>query len=290
MSLASPAHLNPEREGSMTASEATIPLLEIRGLSQRFRRRGSSFLAFEQIDLQVQPREVVCLLGPSGCGKSSLLLSVAGLQRPTSGEVLLDDQPVTEPQVHVGVVFQSPALLPWLTVSQNVAWSLSLKRMPRLAPQEVSARVSDALASVGLSGFERAHPRELSGGMAQRVALARALVRQPELLLLDEPFSALDAITRRSMQELLLQAIARYGAAALLVTHDIDEALAIGDRVVLMDRYPGRIHRQWSLRSPRGRDEVRSLADPADYAELRREILAELSGVMTRSADTAGSS
>ena len=260
--------------------EGAVPLLAVRGLTQRYRSRGGSFLAFEGIDLQVQPHEVVCLLGPSGCGKSSLLLAIAGLQPAEIGEVRLDGRAIADPQPSVSLVFQGPALLPWLTVAQNVAWGLHLRRMPRLSKAAARSRVAEALISVGLAGFERAYPHQLSGGMAQRVALARALVRQPELLLLDEPFSALDAITRRSMQELLLRAIGRYRAAALLVTHDIDEALALGDRVVLMDRCPGRIRRQWILRSPPINPGDRPFTDPLDRAEMRHEILEELFAVM----------
>lgn len=258
----------------------TPPLLAVRGLTQRYRSRGDSVLAFEAINLQVQPREVVCLLGPSGCGKSSLLLAIAGLQPAEYGEVCLHGRAITEPHPSVSLVFQGPALLPWLTVAQNVAWGLHLRRMPRLSKAAARSRVAEALTSVGLAGRERAYPHQLSGGMAQRVALARALVRQPELLLLDEPFSALDAITRRSMQALLLRAIGRYRAAALLVTHDIDEALALGDRVVLMDRCPGRIRRQWLVRSPHQIEGDRPGPNPSAQAEMRHEILEELFTVM----------
>lgn len=256
------------------------PLLAVRGLTQRYRSRGGSVLAFEAIDLHVQPREVVCLLGPSGCGKSSLLLAIAGLQPAIAGDVRLNGRAITEPQPSVSLVFQGPALLPWLTVAQNVAWGLHLRRMPRLSRDESRSRVAEALISIGLAGRERAYPHQLSGGMAQRVSLARALVRQPELLLLDEPFSALDAVTRRSMQDLLTGAIARYQTAVLLVTHDIDEALALGDRVLLMDRCPGRIHRQWILRSPQATTGDRRPLDPSDRAAIRHEILEELLAVM----------
>ncbi|MBD2552439.1 ABC transporter ATP-binding protein [Limnothrix sp. FACHB-881] len=252
------------------------PLLTVRGLTHHYSAGRDRVLAFAQINLDLHPRELVCLLGPSGCGKSSLLLAIAGLQRATAGEVRLKGQPIQEPQPSVGMVFQGPALLPWLTVTQNITWGLKLRRMPTIAKAVARSRAAEALASVGLGGVERAYPHQLSGGMAQRVALARALVRQPELLLLDEPFSALDAITRRSMQALLLQAIARYPAAVLMVTHDIDEALALGDRVVLMDRNPGRIRRQWILRSPPTDPNDRALRDPAAQGALRREILEEL--------------
>ena len=270
------------------ALNGASPLLAVRGLTQRYRSRGGSVLAFEAINLQVQPREVVCLLGPSGCGKSSLLLAIAGLQPAERGNVWLHGQAIAEPHPSVSLMFQGPALLPWLTVAQNVAWGLHLRRMPRLGRAEARSRVAEALTGVGLGGREHAYPHQLSGGMAQRVALARALVRQPELLLLDEPFSALDAITRRSMQELLRRAIDRHRAAALLVTHDIDEALALGDRVVLMDRCPGRIRRQWIVRSPHQTEGDRPDPDPNAQAEMRREILEELFTVMDFVSPTGG--
>jgi NitT/TauT family transport system ATP-binding protein len=244
-------------------------------LTQRYPTRQGTLVACQDISFEVWPGEVVCLLGPSGCGKSSLLLAIAGLQAAVEGEVVFGGHSIRTPHPQVSVVFQDPALLPWLSVAQNVAFGLHLKRMPPLSKPESRLRVGEAIASVGLQGCERAYPRQLSGGMAQRVALARALVRRPKLLLLDEPFSALDAITRLEMQQLLLGAIARYHAAVLLVTHDLDEALLLADRILLMERHPGRIRRQWQVDSPQPRSQQQD-----SLASLKGDILQELSAVL----------
>jgi NitT/TauT family transport system ATP-binding protein len=251
------------------------PLLAVKGLLKQYRNRQGWITAFKNIDLQVFPGEVVGLLGASGCGKSSLLLTIAGLQTADSGEIHLQSRPVTAPHPQVGVVFQDPSLLPWLTVWQNVAFGLQLRHMPRLSRIEQYDRIAEAITSVGLQGFERTYPHQLSGGMAQRVALARSLARQPKLLLLDEPFSALDAITRLEMQKLLLQVISQHQSTVLLVTHDIDEALLLSDRILLMSHRPGRIHREWKVTQPKPR-----FQQAHTLTEIRFNILEELSIVM----------
>lgn len=256
----------------LVAAEA---ILTVQQLQKNYNTQQGSFLAFTDINLQVHAREVVCLLGASGCGKSSLLLAIAGLQPASQGDVFLQGKRMHAPHPQVGLVFQQAALLPWLTVWQNIAFGLQLQRMPRLSRLELRSRISEAIASVHLQGFEQAYPHQLSGGMAQRVALARALARQPKLLLLDEPFSALDAITRLEMQKLLLEVIERHHSTVFLVTHDIDEALLLGDRVLLMSRHPGKIHREWLLDQPKPRFQ----RAPA-LAELQLTILSELSTVM----------
>ncbi|UBF30603.1 ABC transporter ATP-binding protein (plasmid) [Kovacikia minuta CCNUW1] len=266
----------------LTTNIPTPPLLTTRNLQKRYRTRQGWVTAFEQINLQIQPQEVVCLLGASGCGKSSLLLTIAGLQSADQGEIYLQQTPLLAPQPQIGVVFQDPALLPWLTVWQNIAFGLQLRHLPRLSRQEVRSRIGAAITSVNLQGFERAYPHQLSGGMAQRVALARVLARQPKLLLLDEPFSALDAITRLEMQKLLLNVIAQHQSTVLLVTHDIDEALLLGDRVLLMSRQPGQIHREWIVSQTKPRfQQAHRLAD------LRFDILAELSTVMEQASQAS---
>ncbi len=252
-----------------------IPVLTTQQLGKDYKTREGQLTAFTDINLQIHPGEVVCLLGASGCGKSSLLMTIAGLQAATEGQVQFHGQLLHAPHPQVSVVFQNAALLPWLTVWQNIALGLRLKEMPRLSPSELRSRISAAIASVNLPGFERAYPHQLSGGMAQRVALARALARQPKLLLLDEPFSALDAITRLEMQKLLLEVIRQYQSTVLVVTHDIDEALLVGDRILLMSQRPGRIHREWQISEPKPR-----FQHFHQLAELRLHILAELSGVM----------
>lgn len=228
------------------------PLLQVRELRKEYRTGKRSLVALERVSLQLHAGETVCLLGPSGCGKSSLLLTVAGLQPADGGQVLLCGEPLSQPSPQVGVVFQEPCLLPWRTVWANVALGLQLAHQ-RLPKATVTERVQRALCLVGLEPFAHHYPHQLSGGMAQRVALARALVRQPLLLLMDEPFAALDAPTRQHLRCLLLQVVRQLGTAVLLVTHDIDEALFLGDRVLLMSACPGRIEAEWRVPTPHPR-------------------------------------
>lgn len=251
------------------------PLLTTQQLQKVYRTRQGQFTAFTDINLHIHHNEVVCLLGASGCGKSSLLLTIAGLQSANDGEVQFQGKKLHTPHPQISVVFQDAALLPWLTVWQNIAFGLRLKEMPRLSQLELRSRISEAIASVHLHGFERTYPHQLSGGMAQRVALARALARQPKLLLMDEPFSALDAITRLEMQKLLLEVIQHHHSTVLVVTHDIDEALLLGDRILLMGQRPGRIYREWIIPIPKPR-----FQHIHELTELRLHILEELSSVM----------
>jgi NitT/TauT family transport system ATP-binding protein len=229
---------------------------------------------FTDITLGVRPREIVALLGGSGCGKSTLLRVLAGLQPPPHGRVQFLGAPLTEPSPRSALVFQQASLLPWLNVSANVGFGLDFARQPKIARAAHAQRVQDAIAAVGLSGSEKGYPAALSGGMAQRVALARALARQPELLFADEPFSALDAITRAEMQTLLVDVVHRWHTAVLLVTHDIDEAILVADRIILMGGRPGAIVREWQVDLPRPR-----LADSVAVSNLRLDILAALQGV-----------
>lgn len=231
---------------------------------------------FSGVDLHIAPREIVCLIGASGCGKSTLLRLLAGLANPTAGNLTINGAKGQKRESNASVVFQSPALLPWLSVADNVAFGLDFACRAPESKAERQARVERVLAQVGLAEHARKKPQALSGGMAQRVALARALARDPEIIYLDEPFSALDAITRESMQDLLLDLAHQQQSAALLVTHDIDEALRIGDRVLLLagnrNGAPARIVGEWRPdgRAPR---QHRSLHLNA----LREEILDSLS-------------
>lgn len=227
---------------------------------------------FAGVDLTIGRREIVCLIGASGCGKSTLLRLLAGLAEAGSGEVLIDGLPQKDRGARASVVFQSPALLPWLTVAENVGFGLDFACRPPGARACRRTRVEQVLEQVGLAGHARKKPQALSGGMAQRVSLARALARDPEIIYLDEPFSALDAITRESMQDLLIELAHQQQSAALLVTHDIDEALRIGDRVLLLAGAPARIVGEWRPdgRAPR---QHRSLHLNA----MREEILDSLS-------------
>lgn len=231
---------------------ASIPLLHVRSLTHRYQRadaRNWTVPLIEDLDLEVPQGQITVVLGPSGCGKTTLLNLAAGLLPIQWGEILFRGQSLHGPHPSVGVVFQQPALLPWLTVADNVKFGLTLRHSEPLSAGERRQRVEEALDVVGLREHPDQLPSHLSGGMAQRVALARVLVRQPSLLLLDEPFSALDAVTRAEMQQLILAIVKRTGAGVLLITHDVDEALALGDRVLLMNRLPGRIERSWEFQT-----------------------------------------
>ncbi|MCK9988562.1 MAG: NitT/TauT family transport system ATP-binding protein [Azoarcus sp.] len=231
---------------------------------------------FADVDLSIERQEIVCLIGASGSGKSTLLRLLAGLTEPGAGTVTLAGGEVDR-VARASVVFQSPALLPWLTVAANVGFGLDFACRPREDKAARQTRIDRALEQVGLAAHARKKPVALSGGMAQRVALARALARDPEIIYLDEPFSALDAITRESMQDLLLELAHRQRSAALLVTHDIDEALRIGDRVLLLAasgrQGPAHIVGEWRPEGPAPRQH-RSVALNA----MREEILESLSG------------
>lgn len=226
---------------------------------------------FGDVSLHVQRREIVALLGGSGCGKSTLLRVLAGLQAPGSGEVTFLGQPLRQPHPRSALLFQQASLLPWLNVAGNVGFGLDFKHQPKIAREARDSRIEAALSAVGLSGKTAHYPAQLSGGMAQRVALARALAREPELLFADEPFSALDAITRAEMQTLLVELVHRWHTAVLLVTHDIDEAILVADRILLMGEHPGRIVREWNVSITHPRDN-----QPEAISRLRLEILQAL--------------
>lgn len=235
-------------------------LLDVRVEAKRYEART----VLDHLSLRIGRGEIVGLVGPSGCGKSTLLRIVAGLDRRYAGEVRIDGAPQHGPSPQIGVIFQEPRLLPWLTVAENIGFDAGRQggRDPR---------VKQLLAEVGLTGLEHALPKALSGGMAQRVAIARGLFSQPDLLLLDEPFSAVDAMTRMRLQALLLAVAHAHGTAALLVTHDLDEALYLSDRVLLMAASPGRIEREYRVARPRPRDR----RDPI-LTDLRAQLLERL--------------
>lgn len=226
---------------------------------------------FQDINLQIQKQEIVALLGGSGCGKSSLLRLLAGLAFPETGEVNFLGQPLQQPHPRSALIFQQASLLPWLRVRDNASFGLNFRHQPRHNKATLERRVDEALAAVGLKDREKAWPSELSGGQAQRVALARALARQPELLFADEPFSALDAITRNDMQQLLVDLVHRWHTAVLLVTHDLDEALLVADRILLMGGSPGKLLREWQINLPHPRNPT----DP-QLSELRAAMLNSL--------------
>ena len=231
------------------------------------RQRGR-VLAVDDVSAAVADREFVCVVGPSGCGKSTLLNVVGGLVHANTGEVLVDGQPIVGPGPDRGMVFQSYTLYPWLSVRANIEFGLKLAKMPAAERRRVSDRLIEL---VRLEGFADVYPKALSGGMRQRVAIARALANNPRVLLMDEPFGALDAQTRALMQELLLDVWSRDGRTVIFVTHDIDEAIFLADRVLIMSHRPGRIRLELpvSLARPRG---YALLATP-EFGELKRQVL-----------------
>ncbi|MFO1039884.1 MAG: ABC transporter ATP-binding protein [Geminicoccaceae bacterium] len=246
-------------------------MLEISRVGKRF---PNGYAAIEEVSLTLGAGEILAIVGASGCGKSTLLRLVAGLEAPTSGEILINGRRLTGPVPEIGVVFQEPRLMPWLSVRDNTVFGLA--DLPRAERQ---ARADAVLAKVGLTRFADALPKSLSGGMAQRTALARALAGEPEVLLLDEPFSALDAMTRQALQEHLLQIWAQDLRTMLLVTHDLDEAVAMADRVVVLGGYPGRVQLELDVRLPRPR--VRTAAA---FQALKERLLAELPPVFPAAA------
>jgi ABC-type nitrate/sulfonate/bicarbonate transport system ATPase subunit len=221
-------------------------------------------VALAEISLALAPGELVSLVGPSGCGKSTLLRLIAGLDVPDSGELMIGSEPITAPSAERGLVFQDPSLFPWLTVRGNIEAGL----VARHVLHEKRHEVDEFMRLVGLEGFANAYPHHLSGGMAQRVALARALVNHPKALLLDEPLGALDAFTRMRMQDEVLGLWQARGTTMLLVTHDIDEAIYMSDRIVIMTQRPGRIERSMTIALNRPRDR-----SSADFLRLRADIL-----------------
>ncbi|MCC6179319.1 MAG: AAA-associated domain-containing protein [Chloroflexi bacterium] len=231
----------PSEPRTIQPTDSSVALLAARGLTRFYGEGASRFLALDDIDLELRDGEFVALLGPSGCGKSTLLRILAGLLEPSSGTVLVHDRPLSGPNRHVAMVFQTFALFPWLTVYQNVELGLLAKE---LSANDRQQRVLDAIDIVGLDGFEHAYPKELSGGMRQRVGFARALAFEPEVLLMDEPFSALDVLTAENLRGDLLDLWAERRLpirAIVIVTHNIDEAVTMADRLVLMAANPGRI-------------------------------------------------
>jgi ABC-type nitrate/sulfonate/bicarbonate transport system ATPase subunit len=214
--------------------------IDIQQLSKHYSAKGQPLKVLEDINLSIKPGEFISIVGASGCGKSTLLRLLIGLDDQYEGRLLLDGQPIRGTSLDRGIVFQDHRLFPWLTVEQNV--SLGLLNAPG-TQAEKDKSVQEHIALVGLKGFESAYPHQLSGGMSQRAAIARALVNRPEVLLLDEPFGALDALTRTRLQQELQRIWQAEGITAILVTHDVEEAVYLGDRVVVMQPKPGRIKR-----------------------------------------------
>jgi len=253
--------------------------LSIRKVRLAFSRRGQApLIALDDIDIAVPDKQFAVIVGPSGCGKSSLLYLVAGLTEPSGGELLLDGRRIEGSGRDRGMVFQSYTLFPWLTVRGNVAFGLRLRGV---AAAEVRATVDRYLREVGLNGFEDAYPKQLSGGMMQHVALARAMANDPEILLMDEPFGALDSQTRLVMQQLLLRVWEHEYKTVLFVTHDIDEAIFLGDRVFVMTARPGRIKEEIAVDLPRPRAATVTMS--AQFLAIKQRILGLLQEEVNKS-------
>jgi NitT/TauT family transport system ATP-binding protein len=242
-------------------------VLEIQGVCKTFQSGGTFLKALEQIDVAVDRGEMICILGRSGCGKTTLLNILAGFVPPTAGRVLLAGRPVSQPGPDRCVVFQEDALFPWLTVEENIAFGV---RAPK---RSLQAEVEHFLSLVGLTEFGGYLPREISGGMMQRVALARVLILKPAVLLMDEPFAALDATTREEMQDLLLGLWGKLQHTILFVTHDVAEAVKMADRILLMDKDPGRIREEIRIDLPRPR-----IKETSRFLLLCRDLLEKLRG------------
>ncbi|HEX2698931.1 MAG TPA: ABC transporter ATP-binding protein [Acidimicrobiales bacterium] len=250
----------------MTSGPAP-PKLRTVGLTKDFVTRPGPLRVLDRIDVSVGDGEFVCMVGSSGCGKSTLLAIAAGLEQATEGEVLLDGAPVTGPGAHCGLVFQSFSLYPWRTVAENVAFGLEIAGLDRAARRK---RVADYLDVMELSAFADALPGQLSGGMKQRTAIARALATEPEVLLLDEPFGALDAQTRGSMQELILGVWRTLGTSILMVTHDVEEAVLLSNRVYVLSPRPGRVAAELDIRLPDPRH--RSMLRDPEFQSLCHRV------------------
>ncbi|MEV4629575.1 ABC transporter ATP-binding protein [Micromonospora sp. NPDC049523] len=253
---------------SAPSTTATGTAVELTGLTVRFRSKRSQTTAVEDVTLRAEPGEFVTIVGPSGCGKSTLLKIVAGLVRPTSGSVSLLGRPVSKPQRDIGFVFQRAALLEWRGARRNILLQAEMRGLDR---KQAARRADELIELTGLTGFEDALPHELSGGMQQRVALCRALLHQPRVLLMDEPFGALDALTREQLNTELNRIWRETGTTILLVTHSIAEAVFLGTRVEVMSPRPGRIVRTLPVDLPAERNYAAVMSDPR-FDRLSTEI------------------
>jgi NitT/TauT family transport system ATP-binding protein len=263
---------------------AAAPLLQLRQLGLGFSLNGSQLSVLSDLDISIGPSEFVAIVGPSGCGKSTLLRVINGLVKPSAGSMQWSTQTTPAPaRLRSAMVFQSPRLLPWKTVIQNVAVSL---RCRGVASKESLDRAAELLLVVDIADFANAYPRQLSGGMQQRVNLARALATAPDMILLDEPFAALDSLTRESMQEYLAKIWASQNRAALLVTHQVDEAIFLADRVIVLSPRPARIVADIPITFAKPRH--LSLKQQPEFVYLTNEIVSALRGPSHEQDDGAG--
>ena len=250
----------------MAGKEGNIKV-SIQGVEKKYNTRKGEVVALNGVDFDIKENEFICVIGPSGCGKSTLLNIIAGLLEPTSGQILVDGKPINGTGTDRGVVFQQYALFPWLTVKKNVEFGLKLKG---LSKEECDAIAMKYLKMVELEKFADSYPKELSGGMKQRVAIARAYAMNPEVLLMDEPFGALDAQTRTQLQSELLKAWQEENKTCFFVTHDIEEAIVLATRVVIMSACPGRIKEVVDIDIPYPRDQETKMSER--FIELKNHI------------------
>jgi len=270
--------IDNSREETTYALDASAslnqPKLEVRELFKSYPVRGKQqLMVLSNINFKLYPREFVCLVGSSGCGKSTLLNIVAGLVSPSTGQILVDGQVVTGPGSDRGMVFQGYTLYPWLSVAQNIAFGLQLRKMPKLEQRE---RVSYFMNVVGLTQFANSYPKQLSGGMKQRVAIARALASEPAVLLMDEPFGALDAQTKEQMQQFLMELWQQTQITVLMITHDVEEAIFLSQRVHVMSSRPGRLYVDLPVDLPEHRDLEMKLS--SKFVDIKRDIIHALRG------------
>jgi len=238
--------------------------IDVKRVNKVFKTDNREVVALRDINLQIPQGQFVCLLGPSGCGKSTLLNAIAGFSLPSSGEITANGQLITGPGPERGMVFQEYALFPWMTVEKNIAFGLEIKGM---AQAEIKQRVDQLLGMLSLSDFRNRYPKDLSGGMRQRVAIARVLALDSPIMLMDEPFGALDALTRRNLQDELLRIWSELKKTIIFVTHSIEEAIYLADRIVVMTYRPGTVKRDMIVELPRMRDPA-----SADFNALKREL------------------
>jgi len=257
-------------------ADGATPIVEIKGVSKQFELQGERIEALRDAHLSVSKGEFVCLIGASGCGKSTLLRILAGFEQPTRGEALMWGMPVAGPAPARGMVFQDYGLFPWLNVRRNIGFGPASRGRPAA---EVRETVERFIALVGLQRFAEAFPHQLSGGMKQRVAIARVLANDAELVLMDEPFGALDAMTRERLQDELLEIWRRTGLTVVFVTHSIEEAIFLADRVVVMSPGPGRIDSEMRIELPRPRD-----VSAPEFNDIRRELGRKLHSNLARKA------
>jgi len=234
-----------------TPTNAGRPKISFQGAQKLYSGKGASTLALDSFSLDILPTEIISIVGPTGCGKSTALNLLAGFETPSSGAVAVDGKVVDGPGSDRGVVFQQPSLFPWFSVFDNVVLGVKSRGVPKT---DYEPRALNLLAEVGLKGFENHYPYQLSGGMQQRVQIARALIGEPDILLMDEPFGALDYQTRLLMQKLLLRLWEHFKPTILFITHDVGEAVFISDRVIAMTRRPGRVKRDERIKAPKPRD------------------------------------